>query len=188
MEFVLGKEYELAVWIGITVGLRPGEIQFLEWKHINFETGMLHIRGTYAKNDKVKEKQFPKGRKWSSNPMSPQLIHLLKKQMMKSQAISEYVVPSLDGSRMSYDRLLRQLKKYCEKAGVRIVTPHKLRHSTSQFYIDKGATLYDMSKFLNHSDTKVTQRYVHDKGSKMEKITRNLYLVEQDKLGSFSNL
>lgn len=54
------------------------------------------------------------------------------------------------------------LPQACERAGIKRITPHATRHTFAAHYLMNGGTLWDLSKILGHSDTKVTEkRYGH---------------------------
>lgn len=46
LSYVSGKPYELAIWLGVYLGLRVGEIQALRWQDVDFEKQLIHIRRT----------------------------------------------------------------------------------------------------------------------------------------------
>lgn len=46
----------------------------------------------------------------------------------------------------------------CERAGVTGVTPHVLRHTAASWMAERGVDMFRISRFLGHSDTKVTER------------------------------
>lgn len=46
----------------------------------------------------------------------------------------------------------------CERAGVKGVTPHVLRHTAASWMAERGVDMFRISRFLGHSDTKVTER------------------------------
>lgn len=46
----------------------------------------------------------------------------------------------------------------CERAGIVGATPHILRHTAASWMAEKGVDMFRISRFLGHSDTKVTER------------------------------
>ncbi|TVQ80283.1 MAG: hypothetical protein EA369_03055 [Bradymonadales bacterium] len=48
-----------------------------------------------------------------------------------------------------------------EKAGVRPINSHALRHTYASHDVMKGGALYDLQGLLGHSSTEVTKRYAH---------------------------
>lgn len=48
-----------------------------------------------------------------------------------------------------------------EKAGIKTLRIHDLRHSFASFLVNGGRSLYEVQQILGHSDPKVTMRYAH---------------------------
>jgi site-specific recombinase XerD len=77
---------------------------------------------------------------------------------------------------LEYRRYLETLKKYCVDAGIREIATHGLRHSTSEVYMSHGATRDDLRLLFAHSSNSTTDRYVHDRGSRLEKVAEVIQL------------
>ncbi len=58
-------------------------------------------------------------------------------QKLKESSKTEFVAPGLKGGMLKYEILLSDLKKLCIKAGVKEVSPHKLRHSCTEIYVQR---------------------------------------------------
>ena len=56
------KQYGLAIWVQLMLGLRVGEVQALKWDAINFQRGTLIVKSNYARKEGV-FKDYPKGKK-----------------------------------------------------------------------------------------------------------------------------
>ena len=48
-----------------------------------------------------------------------------------------------------------------ERAGIKDVRLHDLRHSFASFLVNSGCSLYEVQKILGHQNPKVTTRYAH---------------------------
>ncbi len=51
---------------------------------------------------------------------------------------------------------------------------HDLRHSFATLALQGGASLYDVSKLLGHSDISMTQRYAHMADDSLQTATDNM--------------
>ncbi len=162
---VRGKPYELAIWLGVFVGLRVGEVQALLWRDVDLERGIIRIRRTYVRRER-RFKEYPKGRRWHEVAVPPELLDLLRQERVRSFA-SEYVVsgpePRMREGRppLCYESYLFALKAYCKELGLKQLATHGLRHSTSALWMEHGASKDDMRLLFAHSDQKVTERYLH---------------------------
>ncbi len=82
------------------------------------------------------------------------------------------------------------LRKYCTEIGVPVIASHGLRHSTSELYIHHGATRDDLRRLFAHSTPAVTDRYVHNRGTNLEKVANVIQLfpaATDQKVTSFAN-
>jgi integrase len=74
---------------------------------------------------------------------------------------SLYVFPDTRGSGGFCKTLRAWFKDAAKSAGIDI-TPHGIRHSSASNALGKGASIYEVSSFLGHSSTAITQRvYIH---------------------------
>ena len=173
LRFVEGRSYQVAVWLQLLAGLRVGEVQYLRWEHVDLRHGVIHVKGTYRR----KEKQFhdlPKGKKWHRVKMPPELWELLQVERLKSK--SEFVAVSPAQDFLGYFGYVQALRRYCARAGVPVISTHGLRHSTAELYMSNGATRDDLRILFAHSSNKMTDRYVHDKGRRLDEVAGNVVL------------
>ena len=70
----------------------------------------------------------------------------------------------------------KALVGYCQELGIQEIKTHGLRHSTSEIYLSHGASRDDLRQLFAHSSLKVTDRYVRDKASNLEKVSNVIRL------------
>ncbi len=88
---------------------------------------------------------------------------------------SDYLFPSRGGSRRPFILDMRiPFGKVCETAGIEGLHIHDLRHSFATLALQGGASLYDVSKLLGHSDISMTQRYSHVSEDTLQTATDNM--------------
>lgn len=175
------KEYGTAIWLQLYAGLRVGEVVALSWSDVDLERGVITIRRTYSRQDTwVTQKQiikdYPKGRKQHSIRIPSELVEQLKLEKMR--ATSDFVVAP-NGKLLMYDRYRRALRRYCRECGVPKVSTHGLRHSTSELYMHYGATRDDLRRLFAHSSMEITDRYVHERGTNLEKVANVIQLFPE---------
>ena len=146
-----------AVWLGLYAGLRPSEIQGLRWKAVDFDLGQVLIRAAF-KRKTGKLDDFPKQKDWGTAPMTRALDEYLRERRGKPE---DFVVPAAGGEMLSYQTLYHGLKWLCREAGVRVITPHELRHSCTELWVEAGASQEDIRRLLNHKSPSATQTYMH---------------------------
>lgn len=156
-----------AIWIGLLSGLSPSEIQALTWGSVNLVDRHITIKAAYIRKTKTLQ-PYPKQGEWGRAPMPQVLIdYLLPK---RRQLSSQFVACGPKGEMLSYHSFYSGLKRLCREAGVTAVTPHELRHSCTELYVELGASLEDLRRLLNHKSSSVTATYVHQTNERLQKI------------------
>lgn len=92
LEYAKGNDYELIFVLGLSTGMRIGEIQALQWKNIDFKNMVVNIEGTLIKVDGKEYTKGPTKTKSSkrSVPLLPDVAKRLKehrKEQLKYRLI-----------------------------------------------------------------------------------------------------
>ncbi|OFZ80665.1 MAG: hypothetical protein A2583_13605 [Bdellovibrionales bacterium RIFOXYD1_FULL_53_11] len=176
LNHVEGKPYQTAIWLQTFAGLRAGEVQYLRWEHVDLKNGILHIRGTFLRREN-RFQDHPKGKKWHRIKMPPELWEHLQRHRLRSA--TEYVAAEAGERFLEYFGYLVTLQRYCREAEVTMISTHGLRHSSSELYMAAGASRDDLRLLFAHSCSSVTDRYVHDKGRRLDKVADNVLLFSR---------
>lgn len=180
LDAVRGTEIETAVYLQLYCGLRIGEVQALRWEHLEFNQGIygkLRIAGTYVRKEQ-RFKDSPKGGEQHSVDLPLELREYLIKAREQSQSV--YVASNHPSECLSYQTYFHSLKRICAQANIPWVGTHGLRHSTSEIYLAHGATRDDVKRLFAHSSSSVTDRYIHDRGSKLEGVANVIRLFPEE--------
>jgi len=148
-----------AIWIACLSGLRPSEVQALRWSSVNFDRQQILIREAYKRRIR-KIEPYPKQTDLGFAPMPAPLMEYLGRRRQGASP-DAFVAPGLKGGMLSYEILLFGVKRLCREAGIKEVSPHELRHSCTELYIQAGASAEDIRRLLNQSCLSVTMRYIH---------------------------
>ena len=63
---------------------------------------------------------------------------------------------------MTQDFLSHKFAGYVENAGINLkLNFHSLRHTFASWLVQRGVSIYEVSKLLGHSEIKTTQIYAH---------------------------
>jgi len=140
-------------------GFRVSELISLNYGDINWEQKLLKVTG--------------KGGKQRFCPVGDRAIKSIRKfQEIRQQvpAVTDPVVTSIKGRRLSARSVQLILKKYLLTAGLPLdLTPHKLRHSYATHLLDHGADLRAVQEMLGHRSLSTTQIYTHVSVAKLKK-------------------
>ncbi len=169
------RQYPFILTLSRT-GIRFGEGLGLQWKDIDFEKRFITIERSFSKG----RIETPKNGQSRKLDMSQQLANTLNelKHQRKIETLNrgwkkmpEWVFVSMEGKPYHESYTRRVFYKALEKAGLRRVRIHDLRHTYATLRISKGDNIADVSKQLGHHSIKFTMDiYYHwvPGGSKSE--------------------
>lgn len=127
----------------LNTGMRRGEVQKLQWGHINVERGAILLRE-------------PKGGKDVTIPMSSGV----KAVLLRQKRTSLYVFPGKDGGKRGhFERAARRIRDLA-KLGKDFRPCHGLRHYFGTELSDRGVDLVTISELMGHKGVEITKRYV----------------------------
>ena len=149
-------------------GMRRGELMGLEWKDIDFDTGVLSIcrtsqytkeRGTFT--DDVKNKSSHRSMKLPEN-----IIDRLKQykdwQLEERVKVgdrwqdTDRLFTTWDGAPMSPNSPYFWLQEFTKRHGLPKITVHSLRHTNATLLISQGINIRTVAGRLGHSQTSTT--------------------------------
>lgn len=154
------------ILICLYTGLRIGELLELTWDDIDFEKGILRIsRTVYREKDETGTwKLFVDTPKTTASerivPLPEYIIDLLKEDYKCSR--TQFVVENKKNERMSIRSYQYLFAKLTEKAGVRKLNFHALRHTFATRAIECGIDVKTVAEIMGHRNASITlNRYVH---------------------------
>ena len=176
LSHVENEKYGLAIWIQLYLGLRFGELAAIRWEDLDLSTGRAVIRRTYVR--KMEQfRDYPKGRKQHIVSTPTELLEKLKAAQVN--ATGDLVVTSPNGNVLPYRWYLKALGTYCRSLGIPMLSTHGLRHSTSELYLSNGASRDDLRQLFAHSSLQITDRYVHQRGTNLERVSNVIRLFPE---------
>jgi integrase/recombinase XerC len=138
-----------------SAGLRVSEAVGLDRGDLDFEAGLLRVRG--------------KGRKERLAPIGSFAVRALRRWFRvctlsprEPAGPDAPVFVNRFGHRLTTRSVARMLDKYLRQAGLdRRTTPHTLRHSFATHLLDRGADIRSVQELLGHKSLVTTQIYTH---------------------------
>lgn len=140
----------LIVLLGMTTGLRGGELVSLQWGDIDFEGQTITL-----------DAERTKSRKGRIVPLRSDVIALLQMRAPADKSQPENPPRRVfEGIGNDARTLRRKFHVVCNRAGVGKVGLHALRHSYATTLLRNGADLRTVQDLLGHSDIKTTAGYL----------------------------
>jgi len=106
----------------------------------------------------------PKSNRERTVPLVAEVTDMLARKERRAP----FVFVDERGRSFSPTQLNRALRNACDRARIRQITSHKLRHTFASHLAAAGASMKAIQELLGHSDLKVTMRYAHLSHSSLE--------------------
>lgn len=136
------------VLMSLNTGLRRGELFGLEWSDIDWETGVITVRGTTSKSKKSRHV-----------PMNQEVVVVLRAWQKLTDGKSGLVFTGREGEGM--DNVKRSWGKLLRDAKIEDFRWHDMRHHFASRLVMAGVDLNTVRELLGHADLKMTLRYAH---------------------------
>ena len=146
-------------------GLRRGEALALSWRDVDFDREVIRVRGNWSHGRVV----TTKGDRVRSVPLVPQLAAELHKFHARAAfaAPDDPVFCDVLGERIDGSALRRRFVAARDRAGLRPLRLHDLRHTFASLAIDMASPV-EVQAWAGHRDPRTTARYTHYKSRREE--------------------
>ncbi len=131
-------------------GLRVSELVGLKQVDVDLLAGLVVCHG--------------KGNKERRVPLGKSAIHWLQQYAAVKAGYGKQSPPNVflhRGRPFTRQLAWSMIKRHAEKAGIKNVSPHTLRHSFATHLLQHGADSRSVQALLGHSDISTTQIYTH---------------------------
>lgn len=147
----LGKRDKVIISLALATALRVSALVNINVSDIDFENNVINV---IEKRQKIRE-----------IPIGDNIKAVLKdwiefREDVYKDIDSDALFFSKNYDRLSSDGVADMLTKYCEWAGIKRITPHKLRSSAACALAKAGVPVKAISQQLGHSNSQVTMRYI----------------------------
>jgi integrase len=151
-----GRDAEVlgAVLAAADAGLRVGEVRALEWQNVDFNGRRLTVTQTDWKG----KLGTPKGGRLRTLDLTARLGQALR---AIRHLRGPFVFCDADGARWPQKQADLYLEAACQRAGLREVGWHVLRHTFCSHLAMLGVAAQVIQKLAGHSSLAVTERYMH---------------------------
>lgn len=141
-------------------GLRRGELLALRWRQVDFDGSSVRVIESYAHGQRTRTKSGHA----RTVPMVAQVHDALGalKQRAGRVGAGDLVFPGHDGGHLDGSALRRRYAAARERAGLRPLRFHDLRHTFGSLAINY-ASIVQVQAWMGHADVHTTMRYLHHK-------------------------
>lgn len=155
--------------LALATGLRVSALVNINIEDIDFESGVINV---------IEKRQKVRSINIGENIQSLLQEWVEVRQSEFADVNSQALFISQKRSRWSVWAVGDMLEKYCDEAGIKRITFHKLRASAACALAKAGVPVKAISKQLGHSNTQVTMRYIdvfEEDSEKAKGILDNLF-------------
>lgn len=182
-----------AVLIGLMVGTRRGETEYLKWSELDLELGIVSIKGSRTSTNEEIIRDKPKSGYERETSLCDILIDTLreyKEWQLKNKALlgkeyfdSDYVLVQSNGKPYSVKWINWKFTKFLKDNDFPHIRYHDLRHLNASVLL-RILPITDVSKHLGHTTPNTTTRvYAHSLMKERNAIALGLNGVFKQKVG-----
>jgi integrase len=165
--------WQIIIKLAITTGMRRSELFGLEFKHIDLEEKVIHVRQalTYSKENGYQLHEIKKGNRSAKKRdivLSESLIKPIK--TLKAQRNEErlaakelwrggkhnLLLADENGKPFHPESMKNWWKRFLKRHDLKYINIHALRHTSATLLINEGVHAKIISERLGHSDIKTT--------------------------------
>ncbi len=164
----LDPESFFFIYFLATHGCRPGEGRALRHEDLDLKRDTVTVRRAFADQEL---RPFPKSKRVRVIPLDPSW-----KEIYLTRPVSldrDVFVFQHRGKPLSKNWAANKWREAAHKAGYHNISLYQgTRHSIASQAINRDVPLFAVSKFLGHSNSKMTERYSHLNTSGLRKVQR----------------
>ena len=152
---------ERAIWAtAFEAGLRRGELQAVEWPHIDLDARTIRVQTSWDQYDGEIDPKSEAG--WRTVPMTGDLHVILTEHRRQSQRIAGLVFGRTPELPFAPSTASQRAARAWKAAGMNPIGLHEARHTYASYLIAAGMKEKAISTYMGHSSVAFTiDRYGH---------------------------
>ncbi len=169
LEAVKGDRLEALYVTTLGLGLRQGEALGLTWQDVDLKSGTLYVREQLQRVDGILRRvPLKTERSRRTLAMPARIVTALQEHQDRQRAEGRALLPSAyvfttpASGPLEARTVMRWFAGLLERAGLRHIRFHELRHSAATFLLVQGVPMRVVMEVLGHSHMSTTSdRYSH---------------------------
>lgn len=164
LEVIDNQDIKDIFLFAVNTGCRQMELLTIEWNQIDLNRKILLLdnRNHITKSKKVR-----------SIPLNRNAIDVVTRRRLLNN--SSQKVFTLNCKEITAKQIQTKSREYIKRSGLNTkLNFHSLRHTFASWLVQRGVSIYEVSKLLGHSDLKVTQIYAHLRQENLETAVNKL--------------
>ena len=150
LNVIANKDLTDLIEFAVNTGLRQMEILTLEWNQIDFSNRILILDN---------RNHLTKSKKIRTIPLNTKALQIITEREREK---TTNLIFTYKGLSIKQYFISKSFKTYVKKSNLNPkLNFHSLRHTFASWLVQKGVSIYEVSKLLGHSDIKVTEIYSH---------------------------
>lgn len=140
-------------------GLRIGELQALDWSHIDLDGNLIRVERSWDRKARFVEVKSGAGRR--AVPIPRILRPYLAARKLETGGTG-LVFRTRHGNTFEPSNVRRDARRWWAKAGLTSINPHECRHTYASMMIAAGVNAKALATYMGHASIKITlDRYGH---------------------------
>lgn len=183
------NDYRLQLKIELFTGMRMGEINALKPENIDFDRGLIHVRGTISRgvNFRIYYKAHPKTNAGVKDiPMHDVVRPVLEEDLANMKENPEGLIfyDYNKDSPISTEQVRNFNGRMCEKIGINDCGQHALRHTFATRCIEAGVQPVVLKNWLGHTDVHITLDTYADVFERLNDSSINMFVEHINQIAS----
>lgn len=171
LTLALQEPVRTMVFLGVTLGLRIGELLALRLEDVDLARSKLYIRRDVYRGSIQTPKTKRSEREFE---LSTVQVNWVREYLMNRTVSSDWLFPSTSGTILDDRNLIRRyVRPVCDRLAIRPFSWHSLRHTFATIAENHGVPVSVAQALLGHTNPTTTMIYAHAlKGPKREAVEK----------------
>ena len=166
LEYVRGERLGAWIVVGLTLGLRPGEISGLSWHGVDFKRRTLVVYQSLGTDRQLKGTKTGRTRILALPDVTIEALRDHEERQSTERELAgdwparyaDFVFVNSYGRPLERSNTRRMVRGFSQSAGIGNLNPYDLRHTAAEL-MSETASEWKLADLLGHANTDTVQRH-----------------------------